>query len=256
LRTQFAYITLILAGSLLLSACAQAPQPTATARIIVVTATAPPASAAPQPTRTPTPIPPKPIPPTPTEETVSGTPFEDWELFEGDGFAVWLPKSFVGGSNAQDLADVVKVLRDSGQEQLAQSLEANLSYIKFYALDTTVNNPNNYFTNLNVILEQNAILNSWTAEDYVDLSLSQLNQMNGVEILDVLPFSIPGFEAYKLLAEYDMMVLMGIPGTARSSQYLLKNGDRVWVLTYFTSVEEYADRSADFDASAMSFTED
>ncbi|MEX1247847.1 MAG: hypothetical protein WEA61_05150 [Anaerolineales bacterium] len=185
----------------------------------------------------------------------AGVPGEGWELFKGDGFEVWLPESFAGGSSPGDMAEVVQLFRDAGQEQMAQSVEASSAYIRLYAIDTAINNPNNYFTNMNVILEQNSLLKDWSIDDYVDVSMSQLNNIDGITVLDSGPFDIAGFDAYWLLSEYDMSVLMGLPGLARITQYLLKNGDHVYVLTYGTSAEEYNDRVSDFETSALSFIE-
>lgn len=246
------YFSILVLVTLILSACAQAPEPTATARVVVVTATLPPATNTPQPTQTPR--------PTSTEiPVVQGctgeSPYEDWECFQGQGFEIWLPASFVGGGDPADLAAVAQVFRDAGQEQMAASVEQNIGLILFYALDTTINNPNNFYSNVNVVKEQNSILTDWTIQDYVDLSISQLNNINGIQLLESEEFIIQGYEAYRLISEYDLNLLLGIPGTSRAVQYIAKNGDTVWVLTYSTAIEEYDDRLLDFDASAMSFVE-
>ena len=248
------YLAALSIGILVLTACAQAPEPTPTARIIVVTATFPPATATPQPTQTPQPTNTE-TPPAPTGECVGGSPREDWECFLGQGFEIWLPASFVGGGDPADLVQVAELFRQQGQEQMAASIEANIGLILFYALDTTVNNPNNFYSNVNVVKEQNSILSNWTIEDYVDISISQLNNMDGITLLESSEFSIPGFGAYRLVSEYDLSILLAMPGTSRAVQYLAKEGDTVWVLTYSTAIEEYDARMLDFDTSAASFVE-
>jgi hypothetical protein len=242
----------IMLGALLITSCAQAVfLPTATARIIVVTATLPPSTPTPQATQTPLPAATEPV----ALGCQSTSPNNGWECFQGAGFELWLPESYVGGGDPSDLLAVTDILRNAGQEALASSLEANIGQILFYAIDTTISNPTNFYSSVNVIKEQNPILESWTIEDYMDASLSQLANMEGIQILESGEFTIAEYEAYRLISEYDMNVFFGAPGFYRTVQYLVKNGDRAWVLTYATANEEYDSRLTDFDTSAKSFVE-
>ncbi len=176
-----------------------------------------------------------------------------WETFEGDGFSFTLPSTFDGGSNQQDFARIAQMFRDAGQESLAQSVEANAGFILLYAVDTVKNNTNNTYTNVNVIREQNAALTDYTIQDYVDASLAQLQAVDGITIVGQNEASIPGFEAYLLIEEYDLSKLLGAQGTSKADQYLLKSGETVWVITYTTDISEYTTRHPDFETSAKSF---
>jgi len=178
----------------------------------------------------------------------------DWETFEGEGFAFMLPATFEGGGDEQDFAQVAQMFRDAGQEGLAQSLEANAGFILLYAADTEINNPVQTYTNVNVIREQNPALESYTIEDYVDASLAQLNAVGGIAVVGQRAVTIPGFDAYLLIEEFDLAVLLGAEGTSKADQYLLKSGDTVWVITYTTDISEYDARHTDFETSAKSFT--
>jgi hypothetical protein len=177
-----------------------------------------------------------------------------WETFEGDGFSFTLPSTFEGGSDQQDFAAVAEMYRNAGNETLAQSVEANAGFILLYAADTVINNSNKTYTNVNVIREQNPALVDYTIQDYVDISLSQLQAVNGITVIDQKEVSIPGFDAYLLIEEYDLSQLLGAEGTSKADQYLLKSGDTVWVITYTTDISEYTARHADFETSAKSFT--
>jgi hypothetical protein len=177
-----------------------------------------------------------------------------WETFEGDGFSFTLPSTFEGGSDQQDFAAVAEMYRNAGNETLAQSVEANAGFILLYAADTVINNSNKTYTNVNVIREQNPALVDYTIQDYVDISLSQLQAVNGITVIDQKEVSIPGFDAYLLIEEYDLSQLLGAEGTSKADQYLLKSGDTVWVITYTTDISEYTVRHADFETSAQSFT--
>jgi hypothetical protein len=177
-----------------------------------------------------------------------------WETFEGDGFSLTLPSTFQGGGDQQDFAEVAQMFRNAGQETLAQSVEANAGFILLYAADTVINNQNKTYTNVNVIREQNPALVDFTIQDYVDASIAQLTAVSGITIVDQRAVSIPGFEAYLLIEEYDLSQLLGAEGTSKADQYLLKSGDTVWVITYTTDISEYTARHADFETSALSFT--
>jgi hypothetical protein len=117
-----------------------------------------------------------------------------------------------------------------------------------------ISNSNKTYTNVNVIREQNPALVDYTIQDYVDISLSQLQAVNGITVIDQKEVSIPGFDAYLLIEEYDLSQLLGAEGTSKADQYLLKSGDTVWVITYTTDISEYTVRHADFETSAQSFT--
>jgi len=177
-----------------------------------------------------------------------------WETFEGDGFSFKLPSTFEGGSDQQDFAAVAEMYRNAGNETLAQSVEANAGFILLYAADSVINNENKTYTNVNVIREQNPALVDYTIQDYVEISLSQLQTVNGITVIDQKEVSIPGFDAYLLIEEYDLSQLLGAEGTSKADQYLLKSGDTVWVITYTTDISEYTARHADFETSATSFT--
>lgn len=88
----------------------------------------------------------------------------------------------------------------------------------------------------------------------MDASLAQLQAVNGITVVDQKAVTIPGFEAYLLVEEYDLSQLLGAEGTSKADQYMLKSGDTVWVVTYTTDISEYASRHSDFETSARSFT--
>lgn len=185
--------------------------------------------------------------------STGGTVPSDWETFEGEGFSFQLPTSFQGGSDEQDFAEIAQMFREAGQENLAQSLEANAGFILLYAADTEINNDNETYTNVNVIREQNPALNDYTIQEYVDVSLTQLQAVQGITVVDQRAVTIAGFDAYLLVEEYDLALLLGATGVSKADQYLLKSGDSVWVLTYTTDISEYDARHADFETSAESF---
>ncbi|MEX2161040.1 MAG: hypothetical protein WD751_03915 [Anaerolineales bacterium] len=220
------------AAALLLSACAQA---TATERIVVVTAT----------------IPPSPAPP--NDWILQEHP--DWLHYSGEGFGVWLPPSYAGGSDPAEIQRVADTLRQAGRDDLASLLEANAGYVLLYAVDASNQIPG-FATNFNVVAEYNSQMSSITMEEYADATLSQLATVGGVTVSKTETWSSDDFDtAYKLTSQYDLQALAGVPGYATGVQYLLKAGDHVWVLSFATPQEEFADRQMEFEDVAASFHE-
>ncbi len=240
--------------AILLSACAQAAQPTATARVIVVTATFPPPTDTPYPSPTPEP------PFTPTQElSTNGSILEehpDWVYHTGNGFGLWLPDSYVVGSDPATYIEMARSLREAGQDQVASLLEANASYVLLYAFDTTINNPDNYTTNCNVVAEWNALIKDMTIDDYTNIVISQYSNIQGIRVLETDPWLTTNFGiGKKIVVEYDLAVLAGVPGTSVGVQYLMKNDDHIWALSCATSWDEYDARGPDFEDFALGFDE-
>lgn len=181
-----------------------------------------------------------------------------WQTLEGDGFSITLPASYLGGSDSASFAEVAAMYREAGKENLAQSVEANTAagFILLYAADKEVNNDSNTFTNVNVVREQNPVLADYTIQEYVDLSLAQLQSLAGITVVDQGEVTIPGFEeAYWLVEQYDLSLLLGEEGISKADQYLMKSGDTVWVITYVTDSSEYEARHAEFETSVKSFVQ-
>jgi hypothetical protein len=254
MKSQFTLWVVIAVIAALVTACAQAAQPTATARIIVVTATFPEPSDTPLPTSTPEPT------TTPTQEIPANSPIleehPDWVYSSGDGFGLWLPDSYVVGSDPATFVDMARSLREAGQDQLASMLEANASYVKLYAFDSIINNSDNYTTNCNVVAEWNSLINDMTIDEYTNFVLAQYKNIQGVTVLETNPWSTVNFGMGKqIVAEYDLAVLAGIPGTTVGVQYLMKNEDHVWAFSCATTWGEYEVRGPDFEAFALGFHE-
>lgn len=185
--------------------------------------------------------------------TEAGGPPAGWERFEGEGFELYLPESYEGGSDAEDLSEVAQMLRDAGNEAMAQAVEGGQDYILLYAVDSEINNDFNFYTNVNVIREQNSAINDITIEEYADLTIAQLESIGGISILSSEAVDVPGFDAWRVTEELDAATLFGAEGTLRNAQYLLKSGDTVWIITYTTEGGEYDARQPEFEQSINTF---
>jgi hypothetical protein len=185
--------------------------------------------------------------------TNEGGPPAGWERFEGEGFEVYLPESYEGGGRPEDLAAVAQTLREAGNETMAQAVESSQDYILLYVVDTEISNEFDFYTNVNVIREQNSAINDITIEDYADLTISQLEGFGGIIIVESGTVNVPGFDAWRITEELDAASLFGAEGKLSNVQYLLKKGDTVWVLTYTTESSEFDTRLPIFEQSVLTF---
>ena len=172
-----------------------------------------------------------------------------WEKFEGEGFELSLPESFAGGSTAEELAAVVEMFRDAGQESLAEDVETRPSSSVFYGVDSAQINPEKIETTVTIFKDQNNQFGEWSLEDYVNWYASILEQGGDYTELDSRNIEIDGIEAHVQIGEYDL----GPSGGVIAEEYAIKIGDIVWSIIYSTDSSEYEARKSDFEISALSF---
>lgn len=179
----------------------------------------------------------------------AGGPPAGWQKYDGDGFEIYLPESYEGGTDQADLAGAAQLLHEGGNEALAQAIETS-NYL-LYAVDSS----DDFGTSLNILKEQNPALIDMTVSAYVDLAISQLEGIAGITILESEAIVVSGFEAWRVTEEYDLAALMGVEGTTKVVQYLLKSGDSVWILSYGTTESEFNARLPEFEQSLATFKE-
>jgi hypothetical protein len=198
-------------------------------------ATAPPTAAA-QPTAM--------IPP-PTEAQLAPGGIAGWVRFAGGGVEIWLPASFEGGDLEEDLPIIVERLRALGPdfEPMAQTIESNPSMYVLWAFDSEVG-AGGFLTNMAVTTE--TIPASMGMDTYLDAALGQLPAQFQVTKREVLTLS--GFEVGRVEVEF---LVSGVSG--KELLYVLKDGHTVWVITYATSMAEFATRLPIFEQSFGTF---
>jgi hypothetical protein len=173
---------------------------------------------------------------------------EGWKQFTGDGFSIYLPATFRGGSDAPDLSAAAEMIRDTGNEFLASTVETS-SYL-LYALDSS----DNFLTSVNILNEQNSVIGDMSLTEYVDLSISNLASVTGFNIKESATANIPGFEAWRIESEIDNMAVFGVPGTTALVQYILKEGNTAWILSYGSPADSFQSHVSDFETSVKTFT--
>jgi hypothetical protein len=181
----------------------------------------------------------------------SGSP-AGWEKFEGDGFEIYLPETFEGGSDPAQVAAAAEMLRQNGNEEMAVLAEANASSYKLYLVDTEVTPGSQVPAVMNVIKTQDPFLSSVAVSTIAEATISQAESL-GITVTTSEEFTAPGYEAWFLVEEVDMIA--GVEGTINVVQYIFKSDDTMWVLTYGCDSDELAERMAEFEQSALTFKE-
>lgn len=172
---------------------------------------------------------------------------EGWKQFTGEGFSIYLPSTFRGGSDAPDLAAAAEMIRDTGNEFLASTVETS-NYLLF-ALDSS----DNFSTSVNILNEQNSVIGDMSLTEYVDLSISNIAKVAGFNIKESVAANIPGFEAWRIESDIDNMAIFGVPGTTTLLQYILKEGDTAWILSYGSPAKSFQSHVNDFETSVKTF---
>lgn len=173
-----------------------------------------------------------------------------WEKFEGDGFEIYLPESFEGGSSQPDLAAAAQLLREAGNEQLAVAMESS-NYLLYVVDSESIESG----TTVNILKEVNPVIADMSISGYADAATSQLAGITGITITESAAFIVSGYDAWRLVEEFDLAVLAGAEGTSKLVQYLLKTGDTVWILTYGTLISEFDSFEPTFEQSLRTFRE-
>jgi len=182
----------------------------------------------------------------PTEELAVPA---DWEKFEAGEFSLYLPESFAGGSTAEELAAVVQVFQDAGQESLAEDVETRPSSSVFFGVDANIVDPARVETKVTIFHDQATQFSEWSLEDYVNWYASILKQGDDYTELDSRNIVIDGIAAHVQVGEYDF----GTGSPVVAEEYAIKIGDTVWSIIYSTDSSEYEARKGDFEISALSF---
>jgi hypothetical protein len=170
------------------------------------------------------------------------TPPAGWNKFVGEGIEVWLPNSYQGGDLEKDLDVIVGRLETLGPEyeQIIQTIEANPSLFVLWAFDTSIGDTG-FLTNMNITHEE--VVSAVTLDMYIDAVKQQLP--SSFTIADQKKIQLGENEAIQL--EIDVNDT-GI--SAKEAMFIIKDDNTIWVVTYSTGADEYANRLPVFEESA------
>lgn len=178
---------------------------------------------------------------------------DGWMVYEGPGFEIQLPGTYIGGANASTFPDLVTFAQNNGYDEIAAWIagqELSSTYL-FLALDTHLQD---WLTMVNIFVEDSEILSNYTAEAYADVvvegivkqgfyTLDERNEIP-VETYDCVHLSYfvepqeDGGEIYPYI-----------------DKYFIQTGDHLWIIQFIANGVDRPQRIIDFDRSAQSFRE-
>lgn len=179
-------------------------------------------------------------PPAPTAAPIPG-----FRLLEGSGVALQLPESYDGGkANSDDFKLVLERVKSLGSdfENIAKALEANPDLYLLWAFDSKVG-PSGFLTNVNVTSEQ--VISAIGVETYAEAVRKQLPAQIEIQAQDDL--TVAGQPAIRLISVMEQF-------NAQQSMYMLKRGNRIYIVTYSTGIDEFEPRLKQFEQSIQTFT--
>lgn len=208
-----------------------------------------------------TPIPPTitstntPIPPTPTNTntprpptpTAINTLMPGWTLFDGAEMALALPDSYLGGNLDEDIDFMIDSMRKLGPEyeQVANLIELYPDLFVLFATDSNLGDTG-FLTSVNVTREK--VLSTLSIDMYMELSEKYFP--TGYTIVDREIKKIGNYESGVLISEIN---IQGYPMTSKQIQYIIKEDQTMWVITYTTEISEFETRLDDFEKSIGTF---
>lgn len=174
-----------------------------------------------------------------------GPTIDGWHTVEGRGVTLLLPEGWVGGEPGGEVLDqVLMAMRSYGAsyEALAGALEANPGAVALFAVDQSAG-VEGFATNVNAVAEKAP--KGTTLEGYLDSALGMMPASFRIEESGLR--NVGPHEGARLLTRFELPM-----GKGQQAAYIIKDGSVFWIVTYTTSVEEFAARLYDFERSAAS----
>ena len=171
--------------------------------------------------------------------------------FIGSDFELSLPEKWEGGRK-DELDPIIENLKEMGQDQLAEQVEASLSTFLFWGYDTETAASSGNVSTFNITGDSSAAFLS--LDEYMDLSYKNVAEayekagytFNIIEE-DVVP-----------IGNYEEVGRTIFEQTVESvetkwAQYIIKNGSDFWVLTFTAVVEQFDQGMQAFDKTIETF---
>lgn len=217
------------------------------------------ASATPTATNTPTYTPTPVYTPTPTKVPIP-TVAAGWKHFEGDGFTINLPDSYIGGSGETDMQIIADFYENLGNSERAQQIQQSADQFRLLAIDTNPDDVLPGTTNLTVLLQESVLLSALPLDQFATVFSEQFNAEYGIETTDQRAFEHSNLDGYRMTFSGDLSEIAGVEideeFTASLVMYLLRGEGRLWVLTFTTLTDDLEERLGEFDMAVSSFRED
>jgi hypothetical protein len=171
--------------------------------------------------------------------------------FIGSDFELSLPEGWEGGRK-DELDPIIENLKEMGQEQLAEQVEASLSTFLFWGYDTEAAASGGNISTFNITGDSSAAFLS--LNEYMDLSYKNVKEVYekagytfNIIKEDVVP-----------IGNYEEVGRTIFEQTVKSvetkwAQYIIKHGSDFWVLTFIAGVEQFDQDMQAFDKTIETF---
>jgi len=179
---------------------------------------------------------------TSTEESQAAIEIPDgWIQLKEDDFSIYLPDGWEGGS-AQELASIINTQLQTTPTETANP--DNKSLLVFYAYDSK--STSEYVsTNLNVLRAKSELI---ALKDYMDKSYQNMNEVSektGYKF-EIIDQKIQKMGNYSQVARtITSQELSG--NNIKMAQYIIKDNDTYWVLTFSANEKDFDDYIDTFD---------
>jgi hypothetical protein len=171
--------------------------------------------------------------------------------FIGSDFELSLPEGWEGGRK-DELDPIIKNLKEIGQDQLAEQVEARLSTFLFWGYDTETAASGGNVSTFNITGDSSSAFLS--LDEYMDLSyknVAEAYEKAGYTFNIIKEDVVP-------IGNYEEVGRTIFEQTVKSvetkwAQYIIKNGSDFWVLTFIARVEQFDQDMQAFDKTIETF---
>ncbi|MBA7494802.1 hypothetical protein ES702_05379 [subsurface metagenome] len=170
--------------------------------------------------------------------------------FIGSDFELSLPEGWEGG-NKEELDSVVEKLKDIGQDQLADKVEASKFDLLFFGYDSEAAALGSSVNDFTITGEPAAFL---SLDEYMELSYTSVEEVYEkagykFKIVEQNVVHLGNYEEVgRVIFE---QTIEGIK--TKVAQYIIKHDSDFWVLTFTTELEQFDQNIQTFDNTVETF---
>ncbi len=164
--------------------------------------------------------------------------------FAGGDFNLSLPENWEGGTR-EELDSVVEDLEDIGLDELAANIEANKVYLLFYGYDLVAASEGDGISNLTITGETVPFL---SLEKYMDMTYTDIAEKyeEAEYVFEIVEQGVVSLGNYDEVGR--TIIEQEVGGKElKVIQYIIKNGQDFWVLTFTAAQEEFDGKIEIFD---------
>jgi hypothetical protein len=177
----------------------------------------------------------------------TATPIPGWEKLTGKDIEIWLPESYEGGDpSSEDIDTIFEKAKALGPnfEQMAQAIKNNPSMFVFWAFDSNIGE-SGAMTNVGIATER--VLSSMTLDTYMEVMIKQLP--NQIQVVNQEKITLDDYdEARRMMMEITVSNII-----AKQVMYVLREGNKVWLINFTTGKSEFDQRLTTFEQAVNTF---